>query len=73
MFNPTEIIVYRGPAEYALYNSPYTFPLMVAFAFFVLVFVILTRFRIFTHSDLGSYVAIGLSLLAAGMVLMVML
>lgn len=73
MFNPTEIIVYRSPVEYAMYNSPYIFPFMAAVAIFALVFTILTRFRIFRHSDLGSYVAIGISILAAGLLLAVML
>lgn len=73
MFNPTEIVVYRGPVEYALYNSPYVFPFMVAIAVFALVFTVLTKFRIFTRSELGSYVAVGISLLAAVLLLMVML
>lgn len=43
MNNPQEVIIYRGPAEYALYNSEFTFPLIVAAVVFLVVTVIATR------------------------------
>jgi hypothetical protein len=67
MSNPTEIIVYRNPAEYALWNSGMLFPIIcsaVAAIVAVIVVAELTE-RMGAYSKLRSYIIIGSGILSA--------
>jgi len=65
--NPTEIIMYRNPAEYALWNSGMLFPIIcsaVAAAVTVMVVADLTE-RMGAYSKLRNYIVIGSGILSA--------
>lgn len=43
MSSPTEVIIYRNPLEYQLYNSGILFPIMCAAVVTIVVTVVLTK------------------------------
>ena len=67
MSNPTEIIMYRNPAEYALWNSGMLFPIICSAVAAVLALMLVAELteRMGHNSKLRGYIIIGSGILSA--------
>lgn len=67
MSNPTEIIIYRNPAEYALWNSGMLFPIICSAVAAIITFMVVAELteRMGHNSSLRGYIIIGSGILSA--------